>query len=397
MAARHTRTIFKSLLGSSKLPDVGTTIFTVMSRLAEEHGAVNLGQGFPDYDPPPALLEALTRHANAGKNQYAPMAGVLRLRQAIARHVASAHGLTLDPETEITVTSGATEAIFDAIAAVVRPGDEVVVLDPAYDSYEPSVVLQGGRVVHVPLRLPDFSIDFDRLRDAIGSRTRLLILNFPHNPSGAVLTRAELDMLAELLRDQSALVLSDEVYEHIVFDGREHESVLRHPELARRSVQVGSFGKTFHATGWKVGWAAAAPPLTAELRKVHQFVTFSTSTPAQHALADVLDTDPSLVAGLPDFYQKKRDRFRELIAGLPLRPFPVAGAYFQLVDYSAAASAGSMPDTEFARHLTTEIGVAAIPLSPFYAVPPDEKIVRFCFAKTEQTLELAAERLAKLR
>ena len=381
-------------LGSSKLPDVGTTIFTVMSRLAEEHGAVNLGQGFPDFDPPKALLEALARHANAGKNQYAPMAGVLRLRQAIARHVAKAHGPRLDPETEITVTSGATEAIFDAIAAVVRPGDEVVVLDPAYDSYEPSVLLQGGRVVHVPLRLPDFSIDFDRLKHALCSRTRLVVLNFPHNPSGAVLTRTDLDALAELLRNESALVLSDEVYEHIVFDGREHESVLRHPELARRSVQVGSFGKTFHATGWKVGWAAAPAALTSELRKVHQFVTFSTSTPAQHAIADVLEADPSQVAELSGFYQRKRDRFRELIAGLPLRPFPVAGAYFQLVDYSAV---GSMLDTEFARHLTTKIGVAAIPLSPFYAVPPDQKVVRFCFAKTEQTLELAAERLAKLR
>ena len=381
-------------LGPSKLPDVGTTIFTVMSRLAEEHGAVNLGQGFPDYEPPPVLLEALVRHANAGRNQYAPMAGVLRLRQAIARHIANAHGLALDPETEITVTSGATEAIFDAIAAVVRPGDEVVVLDPSYDSYEPSVVLQGGRAVHVPLRLPDFSIDFERLKQALGPRTRLVVLNFPHNPSGAVLTRADLDSLAELLRDGTALVLSDEVYEHIVFDGREHESVLRHPELARRSVQVGSFGKTFHATGWKVGWAAAPAALSAELRKVHQFVTFSTSTPAQHAIADVLDTDASHVTGLSGFYQEKRDRFRELIAGLPLRPFPVAGAYFQLVDYSAV---GAMPDTEFARHLTTKIGVAAIPLSPFYAVPPDEKIVRFCFAKSEQTLELAAERLAKLR
>jgi methionine aminotransferase len=391
---------------------VGTTIFTVMSRLAEEHGAVNLGQGFPDYDPPEALLEALARHARGGKNQYAPMAGVPRLRQAIARHVEAAHGSRLDPESEITITSGATEAIFDAIAAVVRPGDEVVVLDPAYDSYEPSVVLQGGRVVHVPLRLPDdaakshpfgcseaapegdFSIDFDRLERAVNDQTRLVIVNFPHNPSGAVLSRADLDALAEVLRDTAALLLSDEVYEHIVFDGRKHESVLGHPELARRSFQVGSFGKTFHATGWKVGWAAAPAALTAELRKVHQFVTFATSTHAQHALADVLDADPSHVAGLSSFYEKKRDRFRELIAGTPFRPFPVRGAYFQLVDYSAIDTSS---DTEFARFLTTKIGVAAIPLSPFYAEPPDAKIVRFCFAKTERTLELAAERLKKLR
>ncbi len=380
-------------LVSSKLPDVGTTIFTVMSRLAEEHGAVNLGQGFPDYDPPPALLDALARHARGGKNQYAPMAGVPRLRAAIARHIQAAHGMRLDAEGEITVTSGATEAIFDAIAAVVRPGDEVVVLDPAYDSYEPSIVLQGGRAVHVPLRLPDFSIDFERLKSAMSERTRLVILNFPHNPSGAVLSRADLDALAELLQGTSVLVLSDEVYEHIVYDGRQHESVLRHPELARRSFQVGSFGKTFHATGWKVGWAAAPAALTAELRKVHQFVTFSTSTPAQHALADVLESEPSLALGLSAFYQRKRDRFRELIQDLPFRLFPVLGAYFQLVDYSAI---DSMPDTEFARFLTTKIGVAAIPLSPFYAVPPEAKIVRFCFAKTEPTLELAAERLRRL-
>ncbi len=377
----------------SKLPAVGTTIFTVMSRLAEEHGAVNLGQGFPDFDPPEALTDALARHAKDGKNQYAPMAGVPRLREAIARHVEAAHGHTLDPETEITITSGATEAIFVAIAAVVRPGDEVVVLDPAYDSYEPSVVLQGGRAVHVPLRLPDFSIDFERLRRTLSEKTRLVIVNFPHNPSGAVLSRADLDALAEVLRDTPALLLSDEVYEHIVFDGKKHESVLGHPELARRSFQVGSFGKTFHATGWKVGWAAAPPVLTAELRKVHQFVTFATSTHAQHALADVLDADPSHVAGLSSFYEKKRDRFRELIGATPFRPFPVRGAYFQLVDYSAI---DSVVDTDFARFLTTKIGVAAIPLSPFYAEPPDATIVRFCFAKTERTLELAAERLRQL-
>ena len=377
----------------SKLPAVGTTIFTVMSRLAEEHGAVNLGQGFPDFDPPAELLEALARHAQGGRNQYAPMAGVPRLREAIARHVERAHGLALDPETEVTVTSGATEAIFDAIAAVVRPGDEVVVLDPSYDSYEPSVLLQGGRAVHVPLRLPDFSIDFERLKSALNERTRLVIVNFPHNPSGAVLSRRDLDALAELLRDTNALLLSDEVYEHIVFDGREHESVLRHPELVRRSFQVGSFGKSFHATGWKVGWAAAPAPLTSELRKVHQFVTFATSTPAQHALADVLESDPASLSRLSSFYQRKRDHFRELIAQTPFRPFAVSGAYFQLCDYSAVSA---LADTEFARFLTTEVGVAAIPLSPFYEVPPDEKIVRFCFAKTEATLERAAERLRKL-
>ena len=377
----------------SKLPDVGTTIFTVMSRLAEEHGAVNLGQGFPDYDPPAALVEALARHAREGKNQYAPMAGVPRLRAALARQLERAHGRAIDPETELTITSGATEAIFDAIAAVVRPGDEVVVLDPSYDSYEPSVLLQGGRAVHVPLRLPDFTIDFERLKRALSARTRLVIVNFPHNPSGAVLSRTDLDALADVLRGTSALLLSDEVYEHIVFDGREHESVLRHPELALRSFQVGSFGKSFHATGWKVGWAAAPPALTSELRKVHQFVTFATSTHAQHALADLLENDPSGLAELSSFYQRKRDRFRELIRTTPFRTFPVAGAYFQLVDYSEASA---LTDTEFARFLVTRVGVAAIPLSPFYATAPDARIVRFCFAKNDETLERAAERLRRL-
>ncbi|HEX6271960.1 MAG TPA: methionine aminotransferase [Polyangiaceae bacterium] len=378
---------------ASKLPAVGTTIFTVMSQLAEEHGAVNLGQGFPDFDPPEALLDALARHARAGRNQYAPMAGVPRLREALARELGRAHGVALDPEHEITVTSGATEAIFDVIAAVVRPGDEVVVLDPSYDSYEPSVVLQGGRAVHVPLRLPDFSIDFERLSRALTPHTRLVIVNFPHNPSGAVLSRRDLDALANALRDTSAFLLSDEVYEHIVYDGREHESVLRHPELVKRSFQVGSFGKSFHATGWKVGWVAAPAALTREVRKVHQFVTFATSTPAQHALADVLEADPLALRSLGSFYQTKRDRFRALVAPTPFRLFPVSGAYFQLVDYSVVSS---LSDTEFARHLTTNVGVAAIPLSPFYETPPEAKIVRFCFAKTEATLERAAERLRKL-
>jgi len=378
---------------ASKLPAVGTTIFTVMSRLAEEHGAVNLGQGFPDFDPPEALLDALARHARGGRNQYAPMAGVPRLREALARELGRAHGVALDPEHEITVTSGATEAIFDVIAAFVRPGDEVIVLDPAYDSYEPSVVLQGGRAVHVPLRMPEFSVDFERVARALTPQTRLVIVNFPHNPSGAVLSRRDLDGLANVLRDTTALLLSDEVYEHIVYDGREHESVLRHPELAKRSFQVGSFGKSFHATGWKVGWVAAPAALTREVRKVHQFVTFATSTPAQHALADVLEADPSALRSLGKFYETKRDRFRALVSPTPLRLFPVSGAYFQLVDYSAVSS---LPDTEFARHLTTNVGVAAIPLSPFYETPPEAKIVRFCFAKTDATLERAAERLRNL-
>ena len=378
----------------SKLPAVGTTVFTVMSELAARHGAVNLGQGFPDFDPPEALKQALNRHVVAGRNQYAPMAGLLDLRTRIANEIERFYGRGVDPETEITITSGATEAIFDAILAIVRPGDEVVMLDPSYDSYEPAVLLAGGKPVHVPLRLPDFSVDWERVGAAVNDRTRLLILNFPHNPSGAVLAPSDLDALANILERTRLFVLSDEVYEHIVFDGRAHQSMLRRPELYERSVTVSSFGKCFHATGWKVGWATASPALTREIRKVHQFVTFSTNSVAQYALAEVLASDSAHLAGLGAFYQAKRDRFRELIAGVPLSLFPVAGAYFQLVDYSAVSE---KPDLEFAKWLTTEIGVAAIPLSPFFEAPPDAHIVRFCFCKEERTLALAAERLGKLR
>jgi len=377
----------------SKLPRVGTTIFTVMSRLAEEHRAVNLGQGFPDFEPPEALKAALARHVAAGKNQYAPMAGVPALRAGIAAELARFYGRSVDPERELTITSGATEAIFDVIAAVVRPGDEVVVLDPAYDSYEPSVLLQGGRCVHVPLLPPRFAVDWQRVADAVGPRTRLVIVNFPHNPSGAVLEPHDLDALAALLRGTDALLLSDEVYEHIVFDGRAHQSVLRHDELYARSFVVSSFGKCYHATGWKIGWITAPPALTAEVRKVHQFVTFATSTAAQHALADVLHELPAHLAELGPFYQQKRDRFRELVAGVPFELLPVSGAYFQLADYSALSDED---DVSFARRLTTEVGVAAIPLSPFYAEPPAQRLVRFCFCKKPETLELAAERLRRL-
>jgi methionine aminotransferase len=378
----------------SKLPDVGTTIFTVMSRLAEECGAVNLGQGFPDFEPPEALREALGRAASSGKNQYAPMAGLPRLRELLAARLSERAGRRIDAEHELTITSGATEALFDAMAAVVRPGDEVVLLDPAYDSYEPSVRILGGRALRVPLCLPNFAIDFERVRAALSARTRLLALNFPHNPSGAVLAPGDLDQLAELLRGTNVLVLSDEVYERLVYDGRQAESVLRHPELAERSFAVGSFGKVFHATGWKVGWVAAPRALSTELRKVHQFVTFSTSTPAQHALADVLESAPEELDSLCAFYEAKRDHFRALLAESPLRLLDAPGTYFQLVDYSNVSVEN---DLAFAERLTREIGVAAIPLSPFYEHPPEAKLVRFCFAKREATLAEAAARLAKLR
>jgi methionine transaminase len=374
----------------SKLPEVGTTIFTRMSRLAEEASAVNLGQGFPDFDPPELLLAALDRHARTGKNQYAPMAGLPRLRQAIAHKLLRDYGVETDPEHELTVTSGATEAIFDIVAALIGPGDEAILLDPCFDSYEPAVLLQGGRPVHVPLAT-DFTPDFERLAAAVTERTRLVIVNYPHNPSGAVLAPEHLDRLARVLRGRDDVYLvSDEVYEHIVFDGRPFQSVLRSPELRARSFVVGSFGKAFHATGWKVGWVVAPAPLSVELRKVHQFVTFSTSTPMQHALADVLEQAPEHLQTLSRFYQAKRDEFRALLEGSRFRLLPVGGTYFQLADYSAISSQG---DLEFARRLAVEARVAVIPVSALSAAPLSQRLIRFCFAKNRQTLELAAERL----
>jgi len=373
----------------SKLPEVGTTIFTVMSRLAEENAAANLGQGFPDFDPPEVLLAALARHARGGKNQYAPMAGVLRLRHAIAGKLRRDYGAALDPEHEITITSGATEALFDVVAAMIGPGDEAILLDPCFDSYEPAVLLQGGRAVHVPLA-SDFTPDFARLSAAIGERTRLVILNYPHNPSGAVLAPEHLDELARVLRGRDVYLVSDEVYEHIVFDGRPFQSVLRHAELGQRAFVVGSFGKAFHATGWKVGWVAAPAELSAELRKVHQFVTFSTSTPAQHALADVLEEAPEHLRTLSSFYEAKRDEFRALLSGSRFRLLPVGGTYFQLADYSALSSES---DLDFARRLAVEARVAVIPVSALSATPLPQRLIRFCFAKNRETLELAAKRL----
>jgi len=382
-----------TLLLDSKLPNVGTTIFTVMSKLAEQTGALNLGQGFPDFEPPAAFAEALDRHVRGGKNQYAPMPGVPRLQAAIARKLEQGYGVPLRPDENITVTDGATEGIFDTITAVVRPGDEVIVFDPCYDSYEPAALLQGARVIHLPLR-SDFGIDWQRLKDALTPRTRLIVLNYPHNPSGALLATGDLDTIAEVLEPTRAFVLSDEVYEHIVYDGREHQSLLRHAALRERSFVVGSFGKAFHTTGWKIGWVAARAELTRELRKVHQFVTFSTSTAAQHAFADLLEAHPQLLADLPAFYQAKRDRFRGLLGSSRFQLLPVAGTYFQLADYSELSDEDDMA---FARRLTIEAGVAVIPLSPFCEVPPSRRIVRFCFAKNDATLEHAAARLCELR
>jgi methionine aminotransferase len=377
----------------SKLPNVGTTIFTVMSRLAAECGAINLSQGFPDFDPPPRLVDLVVQHMRSGRNQYAPLAGWPPLCEAIAAKVEALYGRKVSASSEVTVTSGGTEALFCAVQAVVRPGDEVVLLEPAYDSYEPAVVLAGGRAVRVPLRPGDFGVDWDRVRDACGPRTRLVIVNSPHNPSGAVLDRGDLDALADVLRPTPALLLSDEVYEHMVFDGRVHQSVLGHAELAERAFVVSSFGKTYHATGWKVGYCVAPEPLTAEFRKVHQFVQFAVATPMQAALADFLAECPAHHIELSAFYQRKRDRFLELLGATPLRAVPAAGTYFQLADYSAVSDLG---DVEFARWLTREIGVAAIPVSVFSENAPPARVVRFCFAKHETTLDAAGERLRRL-
>ena len=378
----------------TKLPKVGTTIFTVMSQLAARHGAVNLGQGFPDFDVPARLVEALDRAMRAGHNQYAPMTGVAALREAIADKTASLYGYRPDPEAEVTVTSGATEAIFNAIHAVVRAGDEVVVLDPAYDCYEPAIDLAGARAVHVPLDPATFAPDWVRVRAAIGPKTRMLIVNTPHNPSGAMLAAHDMAELAAIVEDTGVWLISDEVYEHIVFDGARHESALRYPALRERAFVVSSFGKTYHCTGWKVGYCIAPPALSAEFRKVHQYNVFCTFAPAQHAFAEMLREEPEHYLDLGAFYQAKRDAFREQLLGTRLRPLPVPGGYFQLVDYSEVSD---LPDTEFCRWLTIEHGVASIPLSPFYESPPEgQRLARLCFAKAQPTLDAAIERLARL-
>jgi methionine aminotransferase len=377
----------------TKLPKVGTTIFTVMSQLALEHKAVNLGQGFPDFEPPQALRDALARAMDEGRNQYAPMHGTAGLREQIAQKTERLYGRKVDVDREITVTSGATEALFAAMAAVVRAGDEVIVFDPAYDSYEPAIDLQGARAVHIPLTVPTFSIDWQRVRDAITPKTRMILLNSPHNPSGAVLSASDLDELAAIVRDTAIVVLSDEVYEHIVYDGAQHQSVLRHAELAGRSFVISSFGKTYHCTGWKVGYAIAPPALSAEFRKVHQYLTFCTFHPAQVAFARFMASSPEHYLELPAFYQAKRDRFRALLAPSRFRMLDVPGGYFQLVDYSAIRDED---DVAFSRWLVEHGGVAAIPLTPFYETAPGTRLLRLCFAKSDATMEAAAERLCRL-
>ena len=381
---------------ATRLPKVGTTIFTVMSALAQEHGAVNLGQGFPDFDCDPRLLDAVNAALRAGHNQYPPMAGVPSLREAIAAKIQALYGRAYDPGSEITVTAGATQAILTAILAVVHPGDEVIVLEPCYDSYEPNIELAGGKAVFVPLgrsgQAGDFRPDFTRIAAAITPRTRALILNTPHNPSATVWTAEDMRALDELLRPTNIVVISDEVYEHMVFDGERHESVARHPGLAERSFIVSSFGKTYHVTGWKVGYVAAPAALMAEFRKVHQFNVFTVNTPMQHALAAYM-ADPAPYLELPAFYQRKRDLFQSGLAGTRFRLLPSQGSYFQCVDYSAISDLG---EVDFCRWLTTQVGVAAIPLSVFYSDGTDRRLARFCFAKRDETLNVALDRLSRL-
>jgi len=378
---------------TEKLPGAGTTIFTVMTKMAQDHGAINLSQGYPDFDIPPGLRDAVTRHVGQGHNQYAPLAGVPLLREQIAAKVAALYGCEVDPERQVVVTPGATEAIYCALTATIHPGDEVIVFDPAYDTYEPGIRLNGGVARRIPLRAPDFAIDWQRVRDAVTDRTRMIMLNSPHNPSGAVLGEKDIVALRDIISHHDVLLLSDEVYEHIVFDGRPHLSLLRDEQLAGRSFCIFSFGKTYHVTGWRIGYCVAPPQLTQAFLNIHQFINFSTNTPLQYALADFMRDHPRHTAELAGFYQGKRDRFQELLAATPFRALPCCGTYFQLADYSAVST---IPDTEFAAWLTREHGVASIPVSVFYQQPPEQHIVRFCFAKNDETLVEACRRLAAL-
>ena len=376
----------------SKLPSTGISIFTVMSRLAQEHGAINLSQGFPDFDCAPELVDAVADEMRAGHNQYAPMPGLPALREALSMKIERLYGRRYDPSTEILVTSGATEALFSTLTALVHPGDEVVVFQPAYDSYVPAIRLSGGTPVFVTLHPPDYRIDWDAVARAITPRTRVMVINSPHNPSGMMLGQEDVHGLTRILGTTDAIVVSDEVYEHIVFDGVRHESLARPPQLAERAVVISSFGKTYHTTGWKVGYCAAPAAITQEIQRVHQFVTFAVNTPIQHAYARMVRRDP-LCADVAPFYQRKRDRFRTLLEGSRFTMLPCRGTYFQMVDYSAITDER---DSDFALRLIREHGVAAIPISPFLHDSEPGPVLRFCFAKRDDTLEQAAERLRKV-
>jgi len=378
----------------SRLPHVGTTVFTRMSQLAIDHGAVNLGQGFPDFACDPALVDLVTDAMRAGHNQYPPMTGLPALRQAIAAKIEATYGHRYDAITEITVTAGASQAIQSAILAVVHPGDEVIVIEPAYDCYAPAIVLAGGVVVPVTMRLDadGYRVEWEDVRAAVTPRTRMVVINTPHNPTGTILRQADLDALVAIVQDTQILVLSDEVYEHMVFDGEPHASVARHPALAERAFVVSSFGKTFHVTGWKIGYVAAPAALMVEFRKVHQYNVFCVNAPMQHAIAAYLQ-DPAPWRDLPAFYQAKRDLFRAGLAASRFTLLPSDGTYFQCVRYDAISD---LSEADFAEWLTREIKGAAIPVSAFYSQPRESHVVRFCFAKKDETLQLALERLVRL-
>lgn len=382
----------QALTVQSKLPDVGISIFAVMTRLANEHGAINLSQGFPDFDCEPALVDAVTAAMRAGYNQYAPMPGVLALREAVAAKVEHCYGPKYDPNTEIQIVSGATAGLYATLTAFVHPGDEVVLFEPCYDSYVPVIRLSGGTPVFASLRYPDYTVDWDEVKRAITPRTKAILVNTPHNPTGVTWTADDLRRLSALVDGTDIIVIADEVYEHVIFDGRRHESVLRYPELRQRACVISSFGKTFHTTGWKVGYCVAPQPILAEVQRVHQFMTFTVHGPSQHAFAEFVRRDPG-ASQLPAFYQQKRDLFLQLIDGSRFKPLRCEGTYFQLLDYSAIAHD---KDTDMAMRLIKEHGVASIPCSAFLYQDGGGPVLRFCFAKKDDTLRAAAARLKNI-
>jgi len=376
----------------SKLPNVGTTIFTIMSGLANEVGAINLSQGFPNFPASEKLISLVNQYMKKGMNQYAPMQGIMPLRELLSEKMENLYGTKYKPDTEINITSGGTQAIYTAISAVIHPGDEVIVIEPAYDCYIPAIEMSGGIPVYAQLKSPDFKVDWSQIKSLVSPRTKMIMLNTPHNPTGSVWTADDMLQLEKLVEGTDIIILSDEVYEHVIFDGLQHESVIRYPKLAERSFVIFSFGKTYHTTGWKMGYCLAPALLMEEFRKVHQFMVFCSNTPIQHALADYIRGSDDYLQ-LPSFYQKKRDYFIKLISGSKFKLKPASGSYFQLLDYSDITDD---LDTQFAIRMTKEFGVASIPVSVFYHEPIDQKVLRFCFAKTDETLEQAAERLLKI-
>jgi len=376
----------------SKLPDHEVTIFSVMTQLAIEYDAINLSQGFPDFDTYPELITRVEKFMREGHNQYAPMQGVMPLREQIAEKTYGMYGAQYDPATEITVTSGATEAVFAAISAVVQKDDEVIIFEPAYDAYDPVVRLNGGIPIYVQLKFPDYNVDWDEVKNTVSSKTKLIILNYPHNPTGAVLSKEDISNLSNIVKNTNTFIISDEAYEHIIFDGLQHQSMSRYPELAQRSFVICSFGKTYHTTGWKIGYCLAPEPLSIEFQKIHQYLTFASNTPIQLAYAEFMQKK-DLYLDLPNFYQQKRDKFLSLTSESRFKALPCKGTYYQMLDYSQISNE---PDLEFSRRLTVESGVAAIPPSTLYHQKHDHKVLRFCFAKKSETLEKAAEKLCQV-